>query len=787
MSRPKDIMANTHSQYSSRNSNTMNISNPRNHPQLAINGDAELNWRYLPTADTYSSEYSAASEADEGDDDEPVQAVVAAALSASHQQQQQRLEQRGVGTRPLLAPASSTSSVQKATTSSPVASGLFATSPGAAHEADDSTDTIKSMRARALDKINGRKGPSSNMSTNYNSSNTSINNNSSNNIGASSTRRALSTTSASQGLSSSPSRVSAGQSERFAPRELPPISNSNSNTAVKVKRRSFGQSGTDRSSVPKISTRASQPERNHTTAASQPTNIRKRNSGSFKSQQIPLTSEDEQDAASRKDRAQCATEDGGVLVSELKALKARVQELEMERIDRSLSGLHVQDPQAPTQRHLGKTVLQDQSSSSQSDKLKQITQKQRGSGISSDTSSNLLRSPMVSSSSISRKQTRNLLSATPSNGNGRLESSTKVDSPTRTAQQPTTQHVALLQEAFKTFEKAMSSTRSTHANQAAQAMGKVVANAVSMNQTIRTWIKADVSPVESSSMTSLQRACDEQIRSLTESLLAMASMQSEADRSLTLSDNTAGGMAMDRPYSPRLSTGLQVFGHGQRMSLGMVGTELGAHGGFDQNAPYPTRPLSAVVLHNYDSAGSITPNAMSSSGYWTRNSSISSSIPTEARMRASLSQGYSSDFSQDQRSSYNAVGPSKYPHQGGISSRESSPPQENTQGVGQRRQVYAPALQDTQLTVESPRALHAAPYQLIQSPGPEYSTTDASAQLMRRQASVRNIMARYSQMSPRSPTFGQANLELETNMGQSPFENGMELQSQYEDQSQGLG
>ncbi|KAF9361252.1 hypothetical protein BGX26_004771 [Mortierella sp. AD094] len=754
MSRPRDIMASTHTQYIQRNIGSSKASStPQRHSQqLAPHDNTELDWRYISTTEAYSSEYSAASEEE---DDEPIQAMVAATAKESNTVQ----SQRGLGTRNLLV------------ASSPVASGLFATSPGTTHEADDSTDTIKSMRARALDKINGRKGSSSNMASNYNSSNNGGNN------GAGSNKRATSTTVSSQGGSYLANRPSAPLDDKSTPREP------GQSTSIKAKRRSFGQSTAERSPVPRVGIKTSQQEPRHTIPATQQSHIRKRNSGSFKSQQVPLTSEDEEALAkgNTQDRTRHATEGGGggILVSELKALKARVQELEMERMNRSLSGPHVQSPQPMTPRSQDLQALEDQQSMSHSEKLQNIIQKHRGSAASLE-SFNPLRSPVPAASSVSRQKpswgSEGVVTLV---GDTYLEPSAKIDGHLRTNPTSSTQHVDLLQGAFKAFEKAMSATGSANAHAAVSAMSKVVSSAVSMNQTIRTWIKADVTLIESSSMSSLQRACDEQIRNLTESLLAMASMQS-TDRNLAQSDIAPGG----RPYSPRLSTGSQKFAQGQRMSLAMVGSELGARTGADYSLPYPTRPMSAAASNNnnYDPAGSVTPNAMSSSGYWTRTSSISSSATTESRARANK-QGYMSDFSHDRQPSLNGLGPARHAHTGVTSSRESSPPQENAQGLDQRRQVYIPGFQNT---VESSRALDSPQRRMTQSPSLE-GAADSSAQLARRQASVRNIMARYSQGGPRSPTFGHSSQDIGSGMVQSQYDSVPDTQLLYDERFQASG
>ncbi|KAF9210368.1 hypothetical protein BGZ59_009525 [Podila verticillata] len=608
-------------------------------------------------------------EYDDDDDEYPNDVVIPSSHPPGH-------------TRPLLVPSRSNSGAFPSSSPSQALSSSHASNG----EADDSTDTIKSMRARALNKINGR-GASATASTSTRTSTNDYamspprgasNQGKPNSNGINNTKRPT----PSSGTSYSIHRPSTLSSTTTQANLEERVSGGN-----KLKRRSFGL---ERSNLPRITTKFD---------TQQPTNpppslVRKRNSGSFKSQQVLLTSEDEDPPGTVfQDRARYATESGGILLSELKALKARVQELEMERMNRSLSGLSVQSPQLLTPQ--SDRPYEEPTPLSHSEKLQNILQKHRSTGVSSP-----LRSPA--------------LSALPKEGPFRASTLSRVPSSTSKLFSPT-QHVTLLQEAFKTYEKAMSP--STGPSSPVQAMSNVVQNAINVNQTIRTLIKADVSLVDSSSMSSLQRASDDQIRSLTEALLSLAT-QGPFDRTMTPSEATGS-----RPYSPRLSMHTR-FDQGQRLSLGMVGQELGAP------ELYSSRPYSSAAESNS------TPNLISS-GYPSRTNSIASTISNDNRR--STRQGYNSDY---ERHGYTGV-VGRYPAIGSVS-REPSPPLD-AHGSGQGR-LSLPVHSNHQFATSTPRSTQSPRFA---SPG-DVGDSDsiASAQVARRQASVRNILARYSQMSP---------------------------------------
>ncbi|KAF9576310.1 hypothetical protein EC968_009284 [Mortierella alpina] len=686
---------------------------------LGVDPEDELHWRYLSTTDAYTSEYSsAASDGDLGPEEPQAAIAIDAALGPQDTHLQQ---QRGLVTRPLLVPSHCSSAVhQAASASSPVVSGLLSSSHG---EADDSTDTIKSMRARALDRINGRKVSAPNMSSSYSTSSISPN---------SKRGTVTAATPAHQDLAHSPSRSTTGQ-------DTTPGQGHGLVSGSKPKRRSFGHT-TDRALGPRTSARTSYPEAHHTIPSTAPIHARKRTSGSFKSQQVLSTSEDEPETAhsNAHDRARYVNDESSIMLSELKALKTRVQELEMERMNRSLSGLSVQSSFIAPSNNPGRPVLEGPSLPNYTEKLHQITHRHRGSAASVESSSTL-GSPTQSQSlaSITRaKSTAALRGSGSSAGiNGRAESSVDIvglsrSIPTPVAQQSSIQHVALLQEALKTFEKVMA-VGGTSRSSSVQAMNKVVLNTVSINQTLRTLIKADVALVDSPSMNALQRASNEQIRSLTESLLALASMHSSSDM----------GSHMNSPGT------LKTYS-GQQSSLGMIGNELRGRAGLDA---YSTRPLSSLASPQLES-GSVTPNAMSSSGYLTRTDSIASSTATRVAGRHA---GYASDLSHDRQMSYGGTGATGYPHSATASSRESSPPQEVARELFLRRQMQVPALKSTNCLVESPRSLQSPQLQEPHSAAASVETgleEDAAAHLARRQASVRNIMARYSHRKSHTPT-----------------------------------
>ncbi|KAG0297509.1 hypothetical protein BGZ96_006018 [Linnemannia gamsii] len=695
------------------------------------------------------------------------------------------------------------------------------------------------MRARALDKVNARKTSASNLSG------------SSGNLPGSNDynpyRRSF-TAGSSDAISNS--RISSAQEAAAAGGA------GATTTGSKIKRRSFGAS--DRSQSLRITTvgntsnsnSATKSEAQHNNSLTPPTLLRKRTSGPVKSQQLQpqqlqqphhtlFTSEDDSEVPGQtiyQDRTRYASE-GGVLVSEIKALKARVQELEQERMDRSLTGLSVQSPQVMTPKSMDHSTTtatsfpsvndshQQQSSTftmSHSEKLQQIIQKHRGSSVSLDLA-NPLRSPLISAMSDNEASKDVLSTRTAAAiGGGRLEPSLSITSPARspllpssTPRQPTTQHVDLLNIALKNYEKwSGTTTTGTGTNLSFQAISRVVTNAISMNQTIRAWVNADVSLVESSSMNALQRASDEQIRSLTEFLLAATRTPhlTAADRTNNSNNPTSdtesvngGGSVIIRPYSPRQSTAMHHrFGQGQRLSLGMVANELGA-GGYDANPPYPTRPLSTAVTEPYEiltavgegggaaeSGAHTVGNGIASSGYLTRTSSIASSNFFEPRARSTgpnvrhSQGGYASDYSYDRHltSTFQGLGLSRnqlhQQHQqqqqggGALSSRENSPPQEEPRGMAPRRQASGLLMMNAQPTSIAPvRNLQSLQNLPLVVAGGEGATAEQQ-QLARRQASVRNIMARYSQ-GAKSPNV--SGLEQQ----------GGDLQDSVIDQSQGNG
>ncbi|CAO3569331.1 unnamed protein product [Mortierella alpina] len=739
MSRTGNIMASIYTQ--SARSGT--IAMPRQtQTHLGIDQDDELHWRYLSTTDAYTSEYSSA--ASDGDLGLEVPQAAITIDAAAGPQAMYLQKQRGIVTRPLLVPSQSSSAVQQAASAtSPVVSGLLSSSQG---EADDSTDTIKSMRARALDRINGRKGSNSNTNSSYNA-----------NTSSSSPKRGTvtATPATHQGLAHSPGRSTVGQ-------DINPGQGHGLVSSSKLKRRSFGHT-TDRASAPRVNTRISYPEAHHTIPSTAPIHARKRTSGSFKSQQILSTSEDESETAysNTNDRARYVNDDTSVMLSELKALKTRVQELEMERMNRSLSGLSAQSSFIASNDNPGRPVLEGPSPPNYAEKQHQITHRHRGSAASAESASTLGSPPhSQSQASITRaKSIAALRGSVSSTGiNGRVESSAGTASLSRSVstpavQQPSTQHVALLQEAFKTFEKAMA-VGGTRRGPSVQAMSKVVLNTISINQTLRTLIKADVTLVDSPSMSTLQRSSNEQIRSLTESLLALATTQTSAPSELA-------------DYSPIHSSGSFKTYSGQLSSLGMVANEMRGRAGLETH--HPTRPLSSLASSLASSqieSGSATPNAMSSSGYLTRTDSIASSTAPRVAGRRT---GYASDFSQDRHISYGGIGGTGYAHSATASSRESSPPQEPAQELFLRRQMHVPGLRSTDSLIESPRSLQSPQLQeqrsVTAAVGVEAGPGDVSAHRARRQASVRNIMARYSHLKSNTPTQERFDQEQESTAG----------------------
>ena len=544
-------------------------------------------------------------------------------------------------------------------------------------------------------------------------------------------------------LSSSPSAFAA-QEETY------PRSSNSSTMDIKGKRRSY-LGPVDQPPVTRTTARVisqSEARQISATPTSQHSSMRK-----SQSQRELLTSESEYESSTQshpfQDRARHSVTDDSVL-SELEAVKARV--LEMERENRSHLDLH-QSPQVITPQSLDNAIMEDHSS----EKLHRSSHRHLSATIAGDNSGDLWRSTHSLASSTQREKPNGTLrraaSVTGSALTGRA-----VDPPTRTppkaSSQPSTlQHLVSLQEAFATFEKAMMTTGRSGATSAVQDMSKVVSSAISMNQTIRSWIKSDVSPVDGGSMISFQRSCDEQVRRLTWSLLNMASMQSEVDRSPAQHESVSGSMANERSYLSTQSTGSQrVAQRQQRPSLAMLGTDFGGRNGSDQGVSYLARSS------NYEPGGSVTPNGMSSSGHWVKSASMNAST-IDSRARPTPKQGYGSEYGHDRR--YSTVPGPRPSHAGSVSSRNPSPPD-----------AYGSVIQSAPLP-EFSRALSPSHNRSLQSP-----VGMTSSQLARRQANVRDIVARYSRNGLRSPTFDDQEQDMTRN-SQMGFPHENDIQQQY--------
>ncbi|KAG0047064.1 hypothetical protein BGZ83_007782 [Gryganskiella cystojenkinii] len=783
----------------------------------ATTEESELDWRYLSSTHTSENDYysSAISEEEEDEDyynnnnhqhqqdlDRALGQTLGGGstfnnntnnnnpLTLTESQLQQSLPYR-TRTRPLLVPSSShssslstqhqkqSSSFVSASSPSASSSGLFlSTSHQQHHEADDSTDTIKSMRARALDKINGRSSDLASSPVRSTNQGTGINNNNNNNNNSGTTGHYTNNNSST--FATTPSIA-----KRVGPTTFSHNSNSTNPTPVRssttiiatttpqeasssrLKKKSLGlASSVERSAtLPRMSTKpsSSQPD-------AQYPNVRKRASGSFKtqnqaqaqSQQQSVTSDDDQEPPAHNvftDRNRYAVEGGvagtgggGLLASELKALKARVQELEMERMNRSLSTIAVHGPQSITPQSFQsqqQSLQEEQQVSSHSEKLQHLQQKHphRPPTSGDNNTSSHLRSPVSSySATLANRSTDTVRSGM------RLDPPAAIASPVngQSAASATPQHVVLLKDAFRTFEKLAASLYGNSLT--VTSMSKVVSSALSMNHTIRMLIKADVNLVDSSSMNALQRASDEQIRSLTESLLTLTTPQQQQQQQQQQSApdktpspaNGGGNMAMNRPESPRHST-LHRLGQGAQgqrsLSLAMAGHELGAL------PPYPMRPQSAAAMSHYESTGTaVIPMTMSSSGYLNRPDSIISASLSDLRSKGNGQERprtISGGLSQS-RLSQNS---------------ESSMRQEQHSTLSQRRQVQLPSLHQPQ-----PRQSYVSPRASI-SPGPHPArssrilSSESAGSMTRRQASVQNILMRFSQASPKSPGFGPAEEE----------------------------
>ncbi|KAF9417669.1 hypothetical protein BGZ94_009904 [Podila epigama] len=842
------------------------------HNTLGVNEHTELDWRYLSAADACHSEYY--SSHNDGDDDDEGEEEVEEEEEEEQQQHQQQHQRKDIvissssldhlqhartltrPTRRLLVPYRSilSSASASATASNSTATATKAALSNGAQVANDSTDTIKNMRARALDKINGRSGStlardaeqsrghtaSSPVASSPQANSTRPSRGSSagniaklsnsNNVPHPSKKQAVTSSSSgtARALHRSASSIAALPSSTKTEQE--DGASTGQNSGSKVKRRSFGLNN-ERITLPRITTKFAQADsQHHSTATATITPLRKRNSGSFKRQQALSTSEDEQEAPAQsifQGRARFASESGGILLSELKALKARVQELEMERMNRSLS-LSAQSPLPMTPKSMDRSPREEESSPrTHSEKLQSILQRHRGSSASTSSSSPL-RSPVTTAVEKGSLRNGNTLrsqstkgSATPSKVStlsdstlrtGARVSTTSTSSSTTTASTKTistTRHITLLQETFKAFEKAMVPLQTAGSNSYIQGMGNAVQNAVSMNQTIRTLIKADVSLVDSPAMTSLQRASDDQIRSLTEALLGLTTTVTATvsggafDRTITPNEALVNSNAPVRSYSPRISGPTQErFSQGQRLSLGLVGEDLEARARAKATAStdhhhrhqtFAQRPYSSTA----ESTGTMTPNARVSSGYPSRTNSIASlSSNNDLRDRGlNPRQGYTADYGYETQPGYAGHGLALV-HPVAIDSVASRepPPQHEAQAnfwdQGQdqdqdqvqdrnrdRDRDYRQGVKNspvfsssTPLSIEAPR---------FASPGLSSirdNDSVVSEQVVQSQTSVRNILTRYSQMTPTQGRFSR------NDQGQGEGEGQGQDQYQFQDQ-----
>ncbi|KAG0237752.1 hypothetical protein BGW42_000158 [Actinomortierella wolfii] len=532
-------------------------------------------------------------------------------------------------------------------------SGLFAYT--SAKEADESTDTIKNLRARALDRMNQRG------STAIDGENgVGLNRNPSSSLNGS-PRISKTSDDASRGLR----RIS---------------DNERSSLTRQSSFRTSQQSQQQSQGGPRLLRYNSH---HQTLSQDQDNNIQQRSSGSLarysQNQGLGITSEEDSQSESTLTRANAGSlvmeKSRRVMMDELKSLKARVEELEMERMSRSLSLSSVQQPMSPSRPQASDLRA---AQSAQDRALREREQynheKHQSLPMRGDQGA-----PSAPAASLSR------------------QSSLRKDHMVRPASRPSsmagstafasTQHVELLKDAFDFFEKTVNHSveliPSDHAVPSVQGMARIVSHALSMNETIRTWVKADVSLVESSSMHTLLRASDDQIRSLTESLLSTANLIAELEqRSAALAPPATTPVTIREPYVtpssplPRSSSG-SVISRSPRGSIttssvyrsaslagGHSSTSLGGYTSAGEDRAQGGRLRSVRQTWHpsgYESAGSISSFGQAASAVASIGNVQHIRTNSAARISAlqePLRHGYTSDFSHERNGSYMSSGSS---------------------------------------------------------------------------------------------------------------------------------
>ncbi|KAF9976357.1 hypothetical protein BGZ73_008715 [Actinomortierella ambigua] len=603
--------------------------------------DTDLDWRYFSAENNYATSSAAsASEADleadvetEGldfeydDETQPSESNEPFAPQLLLRRHKSWSRSRGIasansnsnfGQESRRAHLSAATASPKATTS------VNNQTSGSAREADDSTDTIKNLRARALDRMN-RRG-----STTLEGEGTALA------VGGGVTRKPSSS------LSSSP-RVSKTSDD--TPRGLRRISDNGDKPSL-----------TRQSSL--RSTQASQQQQSQGSRAMryespyQPSSLdqeasRQRGTGTSArfSQQpgLGLVSEDESQSESTFTRGNVGSlameRSRRVMMDELKSLKARVEELEMERMSRSLSlGNNV--PPLSSSSSLSRPQAIDLRAGPEA--KSRSTQEKHGGEDGDHGHESPLRSPV--SSQMLRKGEQDAVSSTTAATLSRKTSlrkermtrphSRQSSAAMSAAAFASTQHVELLKDAFDFFEKTINHSvellPSEHAIPSVQGMARIVSHALSMNQTIRAWVKADVSLVESSSMQALLRACDDQIRSLTESLLSTANLIAELEARSMAPPQPPTATLREAPYptpsspipqytssanvvprSPRGSATASSIYRSANLADGHSTPSLGGYTSAGEDSAHPAGRIRGVVRQTwhpsgYESAGSVS-------------------------------------------------------------------------------------------------------------------------------------------------------------------------------------
>ncbi|KAF9578500.1 hypothetical protein BGW38_005663, partial [Lunasporangiospora selenospora] len=343
-----------------------------------------------------------------------------------------------------------------------------------------------------------------------------------------------------------------------------------SNASSRIKRRSTGRLTSERLSSIRASIRPSSQSAANTSqeemTPTPPARLEKRASGSLRRTKTRFRIEDQP-----QDETPSSSESSVKLEGEVKALKARIQELEMERTGRSLKNLTIITPQPPSSPHSPVYQNGEETSPSRSERLQGLLQRSRTSASTLLDSPSRQRPPLAATSRSTTTRERppkpSDQSYSPTSTGSSPARATLPPSSPITAQM-STHHINLLRTALRSYERAALpvSVSSIGSGSTTLAMSKVVTSTISMNETLRAWVRANIDLADSASMNILLRTSDEQIRSLTKVLLDLASSSSALSGATDRSSVHLETVPSPHPRSPIHPTQVQRIGQGSSTS-----------------------------------------------------------------------------------------------------------------------------------------------------------------------------------------------------------------------------